>query len=125
MLWVVADPRQHRDRIRDGIEAEDAHRAALRPEQTQDVLDERRLARAVGADEAVDRPRGRDTLTLARAVVAPKRRVSSATSMTASITSFSRAPVEPDLVANCCPAASTVRSAVSVAGAESSDQRSA
>src|SRR5207302_6922081 len=35
---------------------EDAHRAALRPEQTQNVPDERRLPRAVCADEAIDRP---------------------------------------------------------------------
>jgi hypothetical protein len=41
--------------VLDGIEPEDAHRAALRPQQTQNMFDERRLARAVGADEAVDR----------------------------------------------------------------------
>src|SRR3990172_6335362 len=56
LLGEIADPRQDGDWIGDGIEAEDAHRAAFRAQQAQDVLDERRLARAVCADEAVDRP---------------------------------------------------------------------
>src|SRR5438477_9601519 len=55
-LGEIADSRQDGDRVGDGIEAEDAHRAALRPEQTQNVPDERRLPRAVCADEAIDRP---------------------------------------------------------------------
>src|SRR5713101_3703413 len=53
-LGEITDPRQDADRIGDGIEAEDAHRTAFRPEQTQQVFDERRLARTVCADEAVD-----------------------------------------------------------------------
>ena len=58
LLGEIADPRQDGDRLGDGVEAEDAHRAAFRPQQAQDVLDERRLARPVRADEAVDRPAG-------------------------------------------------------------------
>src|SRR6266852_4250785 len=41
-LGEIADPRQNGDWVGDGIESEDAHRAAFRPQQTQNVLDERR-----------------------------------------------------------------------------------
>lgn len=34
LLGEIADPRQDADRIGDGIEAEDAHRAAFRQKQT-------------------------------------------------------------------------------------------
>src|SRR5437867_4181954 len=56
LLGEIADARQDADRIGDRIEAEDAHRAAFRPQQTENVFDERRLARSVCADKAVDRP---------------------------------------------------------------------
>ena len=56
LLGEIADPRQDADRVGDGIESEDAHRAALRSQQAQEVLDERRLARSIRTDEAVDRP---------------------------------------------------------------------
>src|SRR5207253_7042531 len=54
-LGEIADPRQDADGIGDGIEAKDADRSAVRSEQAQDVLDERGLARAVGAHQAVHR----------------------------------------------------------------------
>jgi hypothetical protein len=50
----IPDPRKDTDRIGDGIEAEDAHRAAFCPQQAEDVFDERRLARPIGAHETVD-----------------------------------------------------------------------
>src|SRR5438093_7843684 len=55
-LGQIADAREDADGIGDRIEPEDAHRSAFGPQQTQKVFDERRLARAVCADEAVDRP---------------------------------------------------------------------
>src|SRR5262249_10036753 len=54
LLGEVADAREDADRIRGGIETEDAHGAALRLEQPHDVPDERRLARAVRAAEPRD-----------------------------------------------------------------------
>ena len=53
-LRQIADARQYGDRVGDGIEPKDAHRAAFRAQQPQNVFDERRLAGSVCADEAVD-----------------------------------------------------------------------
>ena len=52
----VADARQYGDGIGDWIKAEDAHRPAFGPQQTQNVFDERRLAGSVRADEAINGP---------------------------------------------------------------------
>ena len=54
-LGEIPDARQHSDRIGDRIVTEDAHRAAFRAQQAENVSDERRLACSVCADKAVDR----------------------------------------------------------------------
>jgi len=51
----VTHAREHADRIGDRIETEDPHRSALRSEQAEQVPDQRGLARAVDADQAVHR----------------------------------------------------------------------
>ena len=53
-LGEVADAAQHADRVAHRVEAEDAHRAGGGAQQAEQMLEERRLAGAVGADEAVD-----------------------------------------------------------------------
>ena len=53
-LGEVADAAQHTDRVAHRVEAEDAHRAGGGAQQAEQVLEERRLAGAVGTDEAVD-----------------------------------------------------------------------
>jgi hypothetical protein len=53
-LGEIPDARQHGDRLGNRIEAEDAHRAALRAQQPEKMFDERRLARPVGTDQAVN-----------------------------------------------------------------------
>ena len=57
-LGEVADAAQDADRVAHRVEAEDAHRAGGGAQQAEQVLEQRRLAGAVGADEAVDLPRG-------------------------------------------------------------------
>ncbi len=57
VLGEIADAAQHADRVANRVEAEDAHRAGRGAQQPEQMLEECRLARAVGADEAVDLPR--------------------------------------------------------------------
>ena len=59
--------RQHADRVGHRVEAEHAHRARLGLQQAEDVLDERRLAGAVAADQAEhDAARARASETSSR-----------------------------------------------------------
>ena len=57
-LGEVADAAQHADRVAHRVEAEDAYRAGGGAQQPEQMLEERRLAGAVGAHEAVDLARG-------------------------------------------------------------------
>src|SRR2546422_2623173 len=50
-LGQVADPRQDGDRIGDGIESEDAHRAAFRPHKTRKGFMDRVLPPSVSPTE--------------------------------------------------------------------------
>ena len=52
----IDETRGRADRIGNGVDSEHAHGATLRSQQTEDVLDECRLAGAILADQAVDRP---------------------------------------------------------------------
>ena len=58
LLGEVADATQHADRVANRVEAEDAYRAGGGAQQPEQVLEERGLAGAVGAHEAVDLARG-------------------------------------------------------------------
>ena len=49
-------PGQHADRVEHRVEAEDANRARLGLQEARAVLDQRRLARAVFADQPEDGP---------------------------------------------------------------------
>src|SRR5688572_32566420 len=53
-LGEIADTAQHANRVANRVEAEDAHRTGRGAQQPEQVLDERRLAGAVGADESID-----------------------------------------------------------------------
>jgi hypothetical protein len=54
VLGEVADTRQHTDRIGHRVTTEDLNGPGLGPQQAQDMFDERRLPRAVLADETED-----------------------------------------------------------------------
>src|SRR5690606_7755011 len=53
ILGEVADAAEHLDRMTNRVETEHTHRAALRAQQAEQMLDQRRLAGAVRADKAV------------------------------------------------------------------------
>jgi hypothetical protein len=54
LLGEITNPAQHPDGVRDRINAENVHRAGFRPQQTENVFDQSRLAGAVFADQSKD-----------------------------------------------------------------------
>ncbi len=55
LFGEIANAHQNAFRISHRIAIENMHRSRGSPQQTEDVLDERRLTRAVGADEPENR----------------------------------------------------------------------
>src|SRR5215813_9246200 len=75
LLGEVADAAQHADRVANRVETENADRSRLRAQQTEQVLEERRLARAVGTHEAADlAPCGAEEHTLEGGLTAERSR---------------------------------------------------
>src|SRR5687768_9045315 len=58
LLGEIADTTEYADGVANRVETEDAHRSGGGAQQAEQVLEERRLAGAVGADQSVDLARG-------------------------------------------------------------------
>ena len=74
VLAQVADPAKHAHGVEHRVSAEDAHRALLGLQQAEQVLDERRLAGAILADQPEHGTGGISSSSPSRASVRPNRR---------------------------------------------------